>query len=507
MSKTPVIDRVERLGDLAFELAECESVDDVYDHAVTASEDVIQFDAAIVCTVSDDTFEPRAVNVRRLIPGEPLSVTDGIAGKTVREGRTCVVDDVTVDPDAAPSSDAFRSVLSIPFDGDGLLQFHSTERAAFSTRERRLGELLAATVTNALGRVTYETALSRERDRFAALFENVPDAAVQYRVDDGERSIEAVNSAFVRVFGYDAADVVGESIESVIVHGDGRAEPELAAVVDGNRRTDVEVVRETASGPRPFLLRNVPVATGDDGVSGYLIYTDLTALKVRERELERKNERLDEFASIVSHDLRNPLTVANGYLELARERNPSRELDEIREAHERMEHLVEDVLALARDGDRVDDLEPVHLGTAAREAWTNVATDAATVDLDAESVVEADPRRLLQLFENLFRNAIEHAGPDVTVRVEGRPDGFVVEDDGPGIPSHEREAVFEAGYSSSADGTGLGLAIVRQISDAHGWSVVTTEGTDGGARFEFTDGSADRSGGSGRARRCREETE
>ncbi|WP_049923995.1 sensor histidine kinase [Halopiger djelfimassiliensis] len=492
MSDTRLADSIKRLGAVASTLEECESIDDVYSRAVATAERVIESDAVIICTVEDGRFVPQAANVNRLIPAEPLTIEDGIAGKTVREDRTYVVDDLESDPDAAPTNESFRSVLSVPLDGGGIVQFHSTERGAFSAVDRHLGELFVATVTNARNRVAYETALETERDQFAALFENVPDAALQYRIEDGRPIIDAVNSAFIRVFGYDAEDAVGEPVEKLLLPADERtesgAEPELTNAVELDAQSDIEVVRETASGLRPFLLRNVPVATDDETSRGYLIYTDLTELKVRERELRRKNERLDQFASIVSHDLRNPLSVANGHLKLALDRDgdATDELEEVRRAHERMDRLVEDLLAMARDG-TVDDPAPVDLATVAGTAWNNVETATASLEVAADTRLAADRSRLLQLFENLFRNAIEHAGPDVTVRVEDTANGFAVADDGPGIPDDDREAVFESGYSGTTDNTGLGLAIVRQIAEEHGWNVEVTGGSDGGARFEFTD--------------------
>ncbi|MFB6177864.1 MAG: sensor histidine kinase, partial [Halobaculum sp.] len=95
--------------------------------------------------------------------------------------------------------------------------------------------------------------------------------------------------------------------------------------------------------------------------------------------------------------------------------------------------------------------------------------------------------RLTQLFENLLRNAVEHGGPDVTVRVGCTDEGTIfVEDDGPGIPPEERDEIFEPGHSSASGGTGFGLTIAKQIVEAHGWTIAATEGTDGGARFELT---------------------
>jgi signal transduction histidine kinase len=206
-------------------------------------------------------------------------------------------------------------------------------------------------------------------------------------------------------------------------------------------------------------------------------------------ELEERNDRLDEFASVVSHDLRNPLNVAQGRLELAREECDSDHLDTVAESHDRMAELIDDLLTLARQGRGLGATEPVDLTElvlTCRQAF-----DALDVDVVDRLTVEADRSRLRELVENLLRNAAEHAGPDPTVRVGalGAPDdptGFYLEDDGSGIPKGERDAVFEQGYSTDPDGTGFGLAIVRAVADAHGWDVRLTDGQDGGARFEFS---------------------
>jgi PAS domain S-box-containing protein len=212
----------------------------------------------------------------------------------------------------------------------------------------------------------------------------------------------------------------------------------------------------------------------------------------RERELARQNERLDGFASVVSHDLRNPLNVAQGRVELALESGDLDGLDRAAAALERMASLIDDLLALAREGDAVDATEPVGLATVARDAWATVpARDDAALDLrvDDDRAVAADADRLRQALENLFGNAVEHAAPDggaLTVTVGSLPDGFYVADDGVGIPSGTRERVLELGYTTDDGGTGLGLSIVDDIATAHGWSLGVTASEDGGARFEVT---------------------
>jgi PAS domain S-box-containing protein len=209
-------------------------------------------------------------------------------------------------------------------------------------------------------------------------------------------------------------------------------------------------------------------------------------LRDRERELEQHNDRLEAFTSVVSHDLRNPLNVAQGRLQLAREEHESEHLAAIERAHERMDTLITDLLTLARDGETVTEQQPVALAPLVESCWTNVETADATLVTDVDRTILASESRLKQLFENLFRNAVEHGGADVTVTVGAVDDGFYVADDGPGIPADDRDAVFEAGYSTSSSGTGFGLSIVKQVVEAHGWEISVGDSADGGARFEIT---------------------
>ena len=220
-------------------------------------------------------------------------------------------------------------------------------------------------------------------------------------------------------------------------------------------------------------------------------------------ESERRQARLEEFASVVAHDLRNPISVAQGYLQLAREGDEAA-FDRVESALDRTERIIDDTLTLAREGATATDTAPVSLATVAREAWsTTASTDGPTeTELSVEDgTVVADATRLRRLLENLFRNNVEHgstsdrakpadsvdhtADTSLTVFVGPTDNGFYVADDGPGIPKSERESVLEAGYSTAAEGTGFGLAIVSRIADAHGWRLSVEERDGGGAKFVF----------------------
>ena len=212
----------------------------------------------------------------------------------------------------------------------------------------------------------------------------------------------------------------------------------------------------------------------------------LVERKQTEELLYRRNERLAEFASVLSHDLRNPLNVATGALEMVRDDTDSEYVETVATAHERMDELIKDILVLAKQGKTVDSEESIVLAQSIETCWETVDTPEATLVVDTEQVIRADRSRLRQIVENLLRNAVDHGGPETTVQVGDLDTGFYIADDGPGVPADERETVFEPGHTTHTDGTGLGLAIVRDIVTAHGWQIQLTEAAAGGARFEIT---------------------
>ena len=178
--------------------------------------------------------------------------------------------------------------------------------------------------------------------------------------------------------------------------------------------------------------------------------------------------------------------------ELAVEEGDVEHLEPVVRAHDRMEQLIGEILTLAREGNTIDETEAVDIAGLARQSWEMVDSGSAslTVEDGLSATLDADPERLRQLFENLYRNAVEHGSNQVTITV-GRLDdgaGFYVADDGPGVPPEDRETVFEAGYTTNTEGTGFGLAIVSEIVDGHEWAISVTDSTDGGARFEIRTG-------------------
>ncbi|WP_367175562.1 histidine kinase N-terminal 7TM domain-containing protein [Haloarcula rubripromontorii] len=314
--------------------------------------------------------------------------------------------------------------------------------------------------------------------------------------------VESLNSA---VFVVDTNDTIIEANdagrrlledESVVGQSADDALETLPELLEKVRCLDDEIA-ETQTviehSDRFFDVQLSPLYDDRDALVGrvFLIH-EITDQKERERELERRNQQLDQFAAVLSHDLRNPLSVASGRLALARERNDPEEFDRVEKAHERMSSLIDEVLAFARDEQTTDRVE-LRLSALAKAAWGHVDTGEAALQIDGDREIVGDRDQLLQLFENVVRNSVEHgaaggrsddaAARAVTIRVDTTPEGFAIADNGPGVPPEKREEIFTHGVTSSESGTGLGLAIVQHVVKSHGWDVEMTESRSGGAKL------------------------
>ena len=335
-----------------------------------------------------------------------------------------------------------------------------------------------------------------------------PGPACSYTIVDDEPVVLSTNTAFETRFGSGAED---EAVTAAFGRRDLHVpdgEPPLSTRLERGEQFRVQASPPGSQARSEYLVQTVP----PDDDAGVLLFVELPASETGDRTSGTLG--IDHVASVVSHDLRNPLDVAKARLEAGRELGEDEHFEHVAQAHERMERIIQDVLTLARGEEVVEPDDTVDLTDIAETAWETVETDGATLRIaDQLPTATADPDRVRRLFENLFRNCVEHgskgsrAEPNdneehrstssrtqsddsVSVTV-GRLDGdstvgFYVADDGPGILPEDRERVFEPGYSSDEHGTGLGLAIVARIVDLHGWSIEVTESEAGGARFEVT---------------------
>ncbi|MBX0295183.1 sensor histidine kinase [Haloarcula nitratireducens] len=222
-----------------------------------------------------------------------------------------------------------------------------------------------------------------------------------------------------------------------------------------------------------------------------ILFRRLSNLLVRRantRTLIENANRLDRFASMLAHELRNPVTIGQIYSQQLSTDENAEAVEYIGEAFDHLEAMIDILLVLARGREAVSEPTTMRLADTARAAWDVIDTGDATLVVEVDGEIQADETYIRHFFRNLFENAVEHGGPDVTVTVGGLPTGFYVADDGVGIPPAERESVFEVGYTTASEhgGTGLGLAFVHELADIYDWECAVTESEAGGARFEVT---------------------
>jgi PAS domain S-box-containing protein len=326
----------------------------------------------------------------------------------------------------------------------------------------------------------YDLRTLRERSRLLEqLFEQVP---IYLYVKDTEGRFQWVSDFYDNA----PSDAIGKTdLELFPQAGEKTYRDDMHVIETGEALLNEE--EYIPSTDHYNLTSKVPWYGRDGEIQGLIGVTrDISELNEYRERLERQNRRLEEFASIVSHDLRNPLQVVRARLEML---DGDREADHLAvaiDAADRMTEIIDDTLTLARQGDAVGEFDRVELGAVVDRCWGAIETDPARLELADPPVVSADRSRLRTLLENLLANAVEHTHGPTTVTVGGLPDGFYVADDGDGIPVDERDAVFAVIHTGAEKGAGFGLTIVEEIATAHGWDVDLTESDSGGARFEVT---------------------
>jgi len=541
---------LEALNEVTRRQIRASTPDEVARIAVEAAEEVLGLPLSSVHRYdeSEQALELTAVSAAGDSYSEEMDLTytdhDTIVWEVFESGSSRVVDDLReLPPERIPNPETpARSAVILPLDGHGVFVVTSQTPDAFGDDDIQLAELLAGTTAIALAQTDHEQTLARLHDATRGLMSATETETIAELTIAAARDVLDFSLVSVRSYDPDANVLrpaaatdraleqfgeleVFERDESLAWRTFDSGEATVLADV-----TEYEASVNAGTGVRGLMILplgeygtlNVAATTpdafdeADRSLARILAANVETALarsaderelRTRERELSRQNEQLDKFASVVSHDLRNPLNVATGRLELLDSEVESPHIEPIRRSHERMETLIEDVLALAKQGRSVGETSSVSVATTATEAWEQVSGDGTTFEVVTDLVVEADESRLQELFENLFRNSVEHGStsprsqgrggavehgrpdepPQLTIRVGALADdaGFYVADDGAGIPSDEREAVFERGYTTAGEGTGFGLTIVQQIARAHGWQVGVTESEAGGARFEI----------------------
>jgi PAS domain S-box-containing protein len=297
-----------------------------------------------------------------------------------------------------------------------------------------------------------------------------------------------LNEGFEELTGYDEDEVLGRNCR--FLQGEDTDSDTVAAIreaIDAGDSISTDILNYDADGD-PFwnLLEIFPIVDDTGTVTNFVGFQrEITDRRAYKEDIESQLDWLGEFGHVLSHDLKTPLSVIQGNLELAQELDDTDRLDDAVDAADRLEALVDDLANVMQQADLVTEVESVELSDVFR-SWDAFETNPESLDVLDSKTILADKHALVRLADNLVKNTVEHAGEETAMRVGTLSDGFYYEDDGPGIPESERDDVFKPGFTTKEDGTGFGMVSIKQIALAHGWEVTISESETGGARFEFT---------------------
>jgi PAS domain S-box-containing protein len=354
-------------------------------------------------------------------------------------------------------------------------------------------EVLANRIRNSVNQHRTRRKFKRNRKFLRQILDLSPAAIL---VSDEQENIIRANERAETTLDLPEAEITNRSFNDTewdIVDEDGNPLPNdlipfKRVLETGNPVNNVEHGIQRPDGEVVWLSINAAPLWDESDSMRYVIavLSDVTDREHQKRILQSTIRQLEGFGNILTHDLGNILQIARGRLELAQQADGEEHFEAVEESLDRAVEMLNELTTSMQAGSIVDEVSTIDVATVFNRAWTTQVTRDATKEIKEEIRIEADEMALQRMFENLIRNSFEHGVDTATVRVGSLSNGFYIEDDGPGIPEDEREKVFEPEYTTKEDGTGTGLVSIHQIALAHGWKTEITDGSDGGACFEFT---------------------
>jgi PAS domain S-box-containing protein len=309
-----------------------------------------------------------------------------------------------------------------------------------------------------------------------------------------------------RVTGYGPHDLYGKTLENLIHPDDIEAVTEALREVLDNPGCSRYYEHRFRHADGSYHYHEV-IATNlldDPAVRGIVANSrDITARKLIEEELLARNRELDSFAHTVSHDLRTPLSLIEGYAQLMRAEDATEEeketyLKNIIAAARRMDELTESLLEYAQAGQPSGEATVVDAGEMIREVVVEheAAMIEKGVDLHVDEPlpgVRVDSLKLRQVLANLLSNAIKHGGGGPSARIvigaeeNGETVTFHVRDNGPGIDLYLLDEIFIPFKKfGSSSGLGIGLSTVKQAVESWGGKIWVESTSGEGTTFFFT---------------------
>ncbi len=331
-------------------------------------------------------------------------------------------------------------------------------------------------------------------------------SALRFAVDDSSEAKILLRDDRVTLVNAAASTLLGIPADSPLAEWDEALESLTIEAEDGTRLSPDELLAAACVEPTVVKISRsgIPTRWVEVRGVGHADTHKTTLLTGRDVTEQRRVDAVrNEIVSLVTHDLRAPLTVISGYLDLLERQLPddarSKAVASARRSAERMGLLLEDLLTATRAEELFAPVvhDPVSLAALAEEtaaSFEHASAHRIAATATGRGVVLGEERRLRQVLVNIVSNAMKHASEagSIDIVVESRDSRVfaIVEDDGPGVPEPDREIIFErfarlATNGENRPGIGLGLYIVRAIVESHGGTVHVEGRPDGrsGARF------------------------
>ena len=446
---------------------------------------------SIVASYGQDSPTHKPENTR-------LAFGQGIMGRVAQTGKAEIVDNVSGETGYLPRTPQTKSTMAVPILRRGrviaVLNLEGLRPGSFTTEHLDFAQQLANRASVALDNARLLMETQRERQKLSSILEKTVDVVIVVSFD---LHVILLNEAALAVFRLNPHDVrPGMPFQEVFAYTPLAAIGERVLTMVEHHPIAEDVV---LNGERYFHTHIVP----NEQVGWVIIMHDITPFKETE---QLKNELI----ATVSHDLKNPLSVINGYIELLsmygdQDQREQEFMSMIRRSIRTMRQLIDDLLDLAHiDAGLELNLEPINLYPVIEDSVTGLnhlaeeksLTLAINVPQDDLPLVDGDKKRLRQILTNLVSNAIKYTPPEgqVTVSTRVGKDMLTVsiEDNGLGISPEDQAQIFERFYrvrrpeTDAIEGTGLGLAIVKSLVEAHGGAIGLNSRLGEGSTFFFT---------------------
>jgi two-component system, LuxR family, sensor kinase FixL len=376
--------------------------------------------------------------------------------------------------------------------------------------------MFVGTIRDISARKAYETKLKEEAERMAAVMNTVLDGLITI---DARGIIQTFNPASVRIFGYEAQEVVGKNIsvlmpESYQIEHDGYLQNYLQT---GNRKV-IGIGREVSGKRKDGSVFPLELGVNEMQFNGERMFVgtvrDISERKEAEEHrrrlmdsLMKSNSELERFAYVASHDMQEPLRMITNFSEIISQDYAER-LDEtgleylglVCDAGERMRNMVDDLLEYARVGNESIAMAAVDAQKEIVHVLANlgglIRERKAEVSYDPLPVFHGNAVQFMRLMQNLVTNGIKYQTKDnipqihISAEEQGNMWCFTVKDNGVGISEQFVEQVFQPfrrlhGWCEEK-GTGIGLAVCRRIIENHGGKIWVTSVHGKGSEFHFT---------------------